>query len=103
MAATSQLAEQASVSLHSPANNADSKKTKPRTSITPKQLEVLTQAYIEDQHPSKQVREELVASTGLEMKVSTLCAYGGVCFSMLCVLLLYLLYRSASNSFYSEF
>ncbi|XP_064392303.1 LIM/homeobox protein Lhx5-like isoform X2 [Halichondria panicea] len=69
VAATSQLAEQASVSLHSPANNADSKKTKPRTSITPKQLEVLTQAYIEDQHPSKQVREELVASTGLEMKV----------------------------------
>lgn len=47
----------------------DSKKTKPRTSITPKQLEVLTQAYNEDQHPSKQVREELVASTGLEMKV----------------------------------
>ena len=69
MAATSQLAEQASVSLNSPANNADSKKTKPRTSITPKQLEVLTQAYNEDQHPSKQVREELVASTGLEMKV----------------------------------
>lgn len=47
----------------------DSKKSKPRTSITPKQLELLTVAYNDDQHPSKQVREELVASTGLEMKV----------------------------------
>ena len=49
----------------------DGKKSKPRTSITPKQLEVLTVAYNEDQHPSKQVREELVTTTGLEMKVHT--------------------------------
>lgn len=72
MPASSRLTEPTLVSVHSPAmmgTNSDGKKTKPRTSITPKQLEVLTQAYHEDQHPSKQVREELVSSTGLDMKV----------------------------------
>ncbi len=69
LVSSSHLTEQVSVSLHSPANIVDGKRTKPRTSITPKQLEVLTHAYNDDQHPSKQVREELVATTGLEMKV----------------------------------
>ena len=48
------------------------KRTKPRTSITPQQLEILKQAYICEQRPTKQTREDLMAKTGLDMKVSTL-------------------------------
>ena len=70
--------QQLSLVQHSPAviGGSDGKKSKPRTSITPKQLEVLTLAYNEDQHPSKQVREELVATTGLEMKVTCITLNG---------------------------
>ena len=59
---------------HSPTSGgsmANGKRTKPRTSITPQQLEVLKQAYIREQRPSKQTREDLMAKTGLDMKVST--------------------------------
>ncbi len=45
------------------------KKHKPRTSINPHQLDVLLQAYNREQKPSKQMREELMAKTGLDMKV----------------------------------
>lgn len=47
----------------------DGKKTKTRTSINPQQLEVLMQAYSKEQRPSKQTREDLMARTGLDMKV----------------------------------
>ena len=46
------------------------KRSKPRTSITPQQLEVLKQAYLREQRPTKQTREDLMAKTGLDMKVS---------------------------------
>ena len=46
------------------------KRTKPRTSITPQQLEILKQAYLREQRPTKQTREELMTKTGLDMKVS---------------------------------
>ena len=49
--------------------NSDGRRSKTRTSINPQQLEVLTQAYSREQRPSKQTREELMAKTGLEMKV----------------------------------
>lgn len=45
------------------------KRTKPRTSITPQQLEILKQAYVREQRPTKQTREDLMAKTGLDMKV----------------------------------
>ena len=51
------------------ANMANGKRTKPRTSITPQQLEILKQAYLREQRPTKQTREELMAKTGLDMKV----------------------------------
>ena len=44
-------------------------KAKTRTSINPQQLEILIQAYNLEQRPSKQTREELMAKTGLGMKV----------------------------------
>ena len=47
----------------------DSKKHKPRTSINPLQLELLTAAYNKEQRPSKHMREALMAKTGLDMKV----------------------------------
>lgn len=47
------------------------KRTKSRTSLTPQQLDVLIQSYNQEQHPSKVIREELVAKTGLDMKVIT--------------------------------
>lgn len=49
--------------------NNDGKKSKTRTSITPQQLEVLMAVYNREQRPAKAVREDLVAKTGLEMKV----------------------------------
>ena len=51
------------------ANISNGKRTKPRTSITPQQLEILKQAYLREQRPTKQTREELMAKTGLDMKV----------------------------------
>ena len=50
-------------------NTSNGKRTKPRTSITPQQLEVLKQAYLCEQRPTKQTREDLMAKTGLDMKV----------------------------------
>ena len=50
-------------------NVSNGKRTKPRTSITPQQLEILKQAYLREQRPTKQTREELMAKTGLDMKV----------------------------------
>ena len=47
----------------------DSKKSKTRTSITPQQLEVLMAVYCKEQRPSRVVREDLMAKTGLDMKV----------------------------------
>lgn len=47
----------------------DGRRSKTRTSINPQQLEVLMQIYNQEQRPSKQTREELMAKTGLEMKV----------------------------------
>ena len=47
----------------------DGKRTKTRTSINPQQLEVLIQAYNREQRPSKPTREDLMARTGLDMKV----------------------------------
>ncbi|KAL5477507.1 hypothetical protein EMCRGX_G024317 [Ephydatia muelleri] len=49
--------------------SSDGKKSKTRTSITPQQLEVLMAVYNREQRPSKLVREDLMAKTGLEMKV----------------------------------
>ena len=49
--------------------SSDSKKPKTRTSINPQQLEVLLEAYSREQRPSKLMREELMAKTGLDMKV----------------------------------
>lgn len=49
----------------------DGRRSKTRTSINPQQLEVLMQIYNQEQRPSKQTREELMAKTGLEMKVIT--------------------------------
>ena len=46
------------------------KRTKPRTSITPQQLDILKQAYLREQRPTKQTREDLMAKTGLDMKVN---------------------------------
>ena len=50
--------------------NNDGRRAKTRTSINPQQLEVLMQAYSQEQRPSKLTREELMAKTGLDMKVS---------------------------------
>ena len=47
----------------------DSRKPKTRTSINPQQLEVLLETYSREQRPSKPMREELMAKTGLDMKV----------------------------------
>lgn len=47
----------------------DSKKGKTRTSITPQQLVILLEVYNREQRPSKLTREELMAKTGLDMKV----------------------------------
>lgn len=49
--------------------NSDGRRSKTRTSINPQQLEVLVQAYNQEQRPSKLAREELMAKTGLDMKV----------------------------------
>uniref|UniRef100_A0A5K3EVB8 LIM/homeobox protein Lhx3 n=1 Tax=Mesocestoides corti TaxID=53468 RepID=A0A5K3EVB8_MESCO len=42
---------------------------RPRTTITAKQLEALKKAYAEGAKPSRHVREQLSAETGLEMRV----------------------------------
>lgn len=47
----------------------DGRRSKTRTSINPQQLEILMQTYSHEQRPSKQTREELMAKTGLDMKV----------------------------------
>lgn len=52
-----------------PAPSTDGRRSKTRTSINPVQLEVLMQTYAHEQRPSKHVREELMAKTGLDMKV----------------------------------
>ncbi len=52
-----------------PTPTADGRRSKTRTSINPAQLEVLMQTYVHEQRPSKHVREELMAKTGLDMKV----------------------------------
>lgn len=49
--------------------SADGKKHKTRTSINPHQLDILLEAYAREQKPSKQMREDLMAKTGLDMKV----------------------------------
>lgn len=55
--------------LGSSGGGGDNKRTKPRTSINPQQLELLMQVYSKEQRPSKPLREELMAKTGLDMKV----------------------------------
>ena len=55
--------------LGSGGGGGDNKRTKPRTSINPQQLELLMQVYSKEQRPSKPLREELMAKTGLDMKV----------------------------------
>ena len=52
-----------------PTPTSDGRRSKTRTSINPAQLEVLMQTYTHEQRPSKHVREELMAKTGLDMKV----------------------------------
>lgn len=47
----------------------DNKKGKSRTSITPKQLEILQSTYDKDPRPSRLVRDELGSQTGLSAKV----------------------------------
>ena len=47
----------------------DNKKGKSRTSITPKQLEILQSTYDKDPRPSRLVRDELAAQTSLSTKV----------------------------------
>lgn len=42
---------------------------RPRTTITPKQLDVLVLAYNASPKPSRQVREQVAAETGLDMRV----------------------------------
>lgn len=42
---------------------------RPRTTITPKQLDVLVAAYNASPKPSRQVREQVAAETGLDMRV----------------------------------
>ncbi len=42
---------------------------RPRTTITAKQLDALKKAYAEGAKPSRHVREQLSAETGLEMRV----------------------------------
>ena len=49
--------------------SSDNRKPKTRTSINPQQLEVLLETYSREQRPSKPMREELMAKTGLDMKV----------------------------------
>ena len=47
----------------------DSRKGKTRTSINPRQLEILQAAYERDSKPSRAAREEMASQTGLTMKV----------------------------------
>ena len=47
----------------------DNRKGKTRTSINPKQLVVLQATYEKEPHPSRAMREELAAQTGLMAKV----------------------------------
>ncbi|VDN10490.1 unnamed protein product, partial [Dibothriocephalus latus] len=42
---------------------------RPRTTITAKQLEALKRAYADGAKPSRHIREQLSAETGLEMRV----------------------------------
>ena len=49
--------------------SSDSRKGKSRTSINPRQLEILQAAYERDPKPSRALREEMAAQTGLTMKV----------------------------------
>ena len=58
-------------------NNVDTRRSKTRTSINPQQLEVLMQTYSHEQRPSKVTREELMAKTGLDMKVGSNWVGGG--------------------------
>ena len=59
------------------APNSDGRRSKTRTSINPMQLEVLMQTYLQEQRPSKQTREDLMAKTGLDMKVGMVGLLGG--------------------------
>ena len=54
---------------HAQTASSDSRKGKSRTSITPRQLEILQAAYERDPKPSRALREEMAAQTGLTMKV----------------------------------
>lgn len=50
-------------------SGSDGKRSKGRTTISPQQLEVLVEAYSREQKPSKQMREDLMSKTGLDMRV----------------------------------
>ena len=57
------------MSGNDPLLGADSRKGKTRTSINPKQLLILQATYEKEPRPSRTMREELAAQTGLTAKV----------------------------------
>ena len=69
-AATAAAAAAAMAAVSHPQTvSSDSRKGKSRTSINPRQLEILQAAYERDPKPSRALREEMAAQTGLTMKV----------------------------------
>ena len=55
--------------LTDPTAVADSRRGKTRTSINAKQLEILQATYEKEPRPSRVMREEIAAQTGLSLKV----------------------------------
>lgn len=55
--------------LYLPHTELEGAPKRPRTTITPKQLDVLVLAYNASPKPSRQVREQVAAETGLDMRV----------------------------------
>lgn len=69
-AATAAAAAAAMAAVSHPQTpSSDSRKGKTRTSINPRQLEILQAAYDRDPKPSRPSREEMASQTGLTMKV----------------------------------
>ena len=58
-----------SPTVNDPLLGADNRKGKTRTSINPKQLVILQSTYEKEPRPSRVMREELAAQTGLSAKV----------------------------------
>ena len=55
--------------MSDPMSQGDNKKGKTRTSINARQLEILQATYEKETRPSRPMREEIAAQTGLSAKV----------------------------------